>query len=127
VSGANDARQDPALLALKGGAQEGGEYGPFFDIGVLAVVARVEADGCFTADPIAPLLTLAFQQSHRGAETLLSAEELAEVGRFLAGRGWNHAQGARYAAGVKDAERQLLHLMRRLAIERGRAPQRSDA
>src|SRR4051794_28157465 len=85
VSGASDAREEPALLALKRGAQHGGEYGPFFDLGVLAVVARVEADGCFTADPLAPLLTLAFQQTHRGAETLLSAEELAEVGRFLAG------------------------------------------
>jgi hypothetical protein len=112
VSGSSDPRQDPVLLAVKKVAQAGGEYGPYFDRGVLAVVGRVEADGCFTADPLGPLLTLAFQQNHRGAEALLTAEELAEVDRFLATRGWNYAEGARYAAGIKDAERQLLHLVR---------------
>jgi hypothetical protein len=112
VSGSNDPRQDTLMLAVKRAAQRGGEYGPLFDLGALAVAARVEADGCFTADPLGDLLALAFQQTRRGAGTLLSAEELAEVDRFLAGRGWDYADGARYAAGVKDAERLLVHLMR---------------
>jgi hypothetical protein len=78
---------------------------------VFAVVS-IEADGCFTASFLGDLLTVAFQQTCRGAGALLTAEELAEVDQFLAGRGWNYVEGARYAAGIKDAERQLLHLVR---------------
>ena len=103
-----DPASDPTLLNLKGIALRGGDRGPQYDQGVLAVISQIEKEKAFSVNPIGGLILLMLTQQQSGSQ-LLTDQELNEGRRFLAGRGWTLEEGVEYANGIKCAEGLLSH------------------
>lgn len=98
-----DPAEDGVLISLKKIATKGGEYGPFFDRGVLAVIEQIEQTGAFTPDPVR-ILRLYYFSARHGEPRLMTDEERAEAEAILRDRRWSLEDGARYADGVWTAE-----------------------
>jgi hypothetical protein len=99
----NDPKTDLVLLALKAIATKGGDRGPLFDQGVLALIGQIERNGHFTRGGIGGLITL-MHMPEQTKSRLLTDEEFAEGQRFLAQHGWVLDQAIKYADGVLFAE-----------------------
>jgi len=96
------------LLNLKKIAQRGGDRGPLYDCGVLAVVEEIEKTGGFTKSPICRLLLLV-KLEHDVKCGIATADELGQASKFLTDHGWTLDQGFEYARGVDGAERLLFY------------------
>lgn len=96
---------DPALLALKQSATAGTGRGALYDRGVLAVVEQVERSGYFLPDPIT--LVDLVQFSLACGAGVATPREIARAEQMARQRGWEWAEAAQYAAGVRHAEDSL--------------------
>ncbi|HYV39719.1 MAG TPA: hypothetical protein VE988_28785 [Gemmataceae bacterium] len=83
---------DPLLLNLKNVALKGGERGPLYDQGVLAVIGEIERKGHFIHDGRVGIVLL--MKTEEGmSQKLLTSQELTEGRAILAARGWSLDQG----------------------------------
>jgi hypothetical protein len=90
-------------MNLKRIAIKGGERGPLYDQGVLAVIKQIEETGRFKTDPLNTLMYAAWAFRKLGAN-VLTEEELATVEHTLKTGGWTLDEWGQYTGGVKQAE-----------------------
>jgi hypothetical protein len=101
-----DPANDPVVKNLKQIALKGGEKGPRYDQGVLAVVSQIEREGHFTRDRMCGILCLMGTQQKTNTR-LLTDEEQAKGQKFIFRHGWTLEQAIEYASGVEFAESML--------------------
>jgi hypothetical protein len=92
---------DPRILSLKRIALNGGEYGPYYDQGVLSVITQIEGTGKFIPNPLRGLAFLKHNPN------ILTAEEKENFERALQLRGWTLDEGVAYSNGIEAAEIEL--------------------
>jgi hypothetical protein len=100
-----DYAHDPVFSGLKQIAEAGGERGPRYDQGVLSVIRQIEDRGCFDPDPIKQLAGIHYALKMRA--NIITPEEVRQAEEMARERGWTLEEGAQYAAGVMDAEKNL--------------------
>ncbi len=101
----DDYAHDPTFLGLKRIAEAGGDKGPLYDQGVLAVIRQLERKGCFDPDPIKQLAGIHF--ALKIGTNVITPEQARKAEEMARQRGWTLEEGAQYAAGVIAAENNL--------------------
>ena len=101
-----DQRTNSAILDLKAQAEAGGEFGPYFDQGVLSVLGQIESAGSYAADPIR-IADAVYQADAAGMAGMVTAEERERAERLALEKGWSLQACAEFARGVMHAESRL--------------------